>query len=143
MKKYIFIFVMILLEAGLFNFAGLAHPGTGIIVDKYGNVYFIYTGVGVAKISPGGKLTYIYKEATGGHWMCLDEHGIFAQTQPKYFKRITPVGIKPAIIYASGGSPVVVNRDGNFYYCGGQNGDMNPGAKTLVRGNTGETTNTF
>jgi hypothetical protein len=138
MKKYIFIFVMILLQAGLFNFAGLAHPGTGIIVDKYGNVYFIYTGVGVAKIAPGGKLTYIYKEATGGHWMCLDERGIFSQTQPKYFKRITPAGIKPAIIYAGGGSPIIVNGDGNFYYCGGQNGDMNPGAKTIVRETPGK-----
>ena len=85
MKKLIFIFVMILLQAALFNFSGLAHPGTGIIVDKYGNVYFIYTGVGVAKIAPGGKLTYIYKEATGGHWMCLDERGVFSQIQPKYF----------------------------------------------------------
>ena len=64
MKKYILIFAMILLQAGLFGFTALAHPGTGIIVDKYGNVYFIYTGVGVAKISPGGKLTYIYKATT-------------------------------------------------------------------------------
>ena len=28
---------------------------------------------------------------------------------------------------------MVVNKDGNFYYCGGPNGNMNPGALTLVR----------
>jgi hypothetical protein len=39
------------------GFNASAHPGTGIVVDKYGNVYFIYTGVGVAKISVDGKLT--------------------------------------------------------------------------------------
>ena len=137
MKKYILIFA-ILLQVGLFDFTGLAHPGTGIIVDKYGNVYFTYTGVGVAMISPGGKLTYIYRATTGGHWMCLDEQGIYSQTQPKYFERITPAGMKPAIIYANGGSPVVVNRDGNFYYCGGQKGDVHPGAKTLVRETPGK-----
>jgi hypothetical protein len=138
MKKYVLIFVIILLHVGLFGFTALAHPGTGIIVDKYWNVYFIYTGVGIAKVSPEGKLTYIYKATSGGHWMCLDEQGIFSQTQPKYFERITPDGMKPAIIYAGGGSPIVVNRDGNFYYCGGQKGDLHPGAKTLVRETPGK-----
>jgi hypothetical protein len=55
--------------------------------------------LGVVKISTGGKLTYIHK-AIGGHWMCLDEQGIFSGIQPKYFQRITPDGQIPAIIYA-------------------------------------------
>jgi hypothetical protein len=131
MKKAKLIFIVILLLIGFFQIA-LAHPGSGIVVDKYGNVYFIHSKIGVVKISVDGKLTYIHK-ATDGHWMCLDEQGIFSRTQPKYFERITPDGIVPAIIYAGGGSPIIMNKDGNFYYCGGQNGDLHPGAKTLVR----------
>jgi hypothetical protein len=132
MKKFMIIFAMVLLQFVLSAHATFAHPGTGIIVDRYGNIYFIYSGMGVVKISTDGKLSYIHK-ATDGHWMCLDEHGFFSQTQPKYFERITPDGTKPVIIYAGGGSPIVVNKDGNFYYCGGPNGNMNPGALTLVR----------
>jgi hypothetical protein len=90
--------------------SALAHPASGIIVDKYGNVYFIYSRVGVVKISVDGKLTYIHK-IKDGHWMCLDENGYFSHAQPKYFKRITPNGVKPAIIYPGGGSPIVVSRD--------------------------------
>jgi hypothetical protein len=130
MKKVTLILVMIL-QIGFF-YSALAHPGSGIVVDKYGNVYFIHSGIGVVKISTDGKLTYMHK-ATDGHWMCLDERGIFSKAQPKYFERITADGVNPAIIYAGGGSPIAMGRDGNFYYCGGQKGDMHPGAKTLVR----------
>jgi hypothetical protein len=137
MRKYLLIFAMVLLQLGFFGFTGLAHPGTGIVVDKYGNLYFIYTGVGVAKISFDGKLSYIYK-ATDGHWMCLDEPGSFSNTQPEYFKRITPDGTKPSIIYAGGGSPIMVNKDGNFYYGGMQNNDLKRGSKTIVRETPGK-----
>jgi hypothetical protein len=75
---------------------------------------------------------FIFIKQRIGHWMGLDQEGIFSQAQPKYFERITPYGVKPAIIYAGGGSPIVVNRDGNFYYCGSQNGDMHSGAKTTL-----------
>jgi DNA-binding beta-propeller fold protein YncE len=124
--------VLLLLLAGLSSVASYGHPGSGIFVDKNGNVYFINTHVGIAKITPDGKLTYIQK-VTDGHWMCLDEKGIFSKLQPHYFKRITPDGTIPAIIFAGGGSPIIINKDGNFYYCGGQKGDLHPGAKTLVR----------
>ena len=131
MKKVKLILITILLQVGLF-YTATAHPASGIVVDKNGNVYFIYSKKGVVKIAVDGKLSYIHK-GTDGHWMCLDEQGFFSQTQPKYFERITPDKVKPAIIYAGGGSPIVVGKDGNMYYCGGENGNMNPGAKTLVR----------
>jgi hypothetical protein len=132
MKKYILILVIVALQVGVFEINGFSHPASGIAADKYGNIYFIHSRVGVVKISVDGKLTYIRK-TTDGHWLCLDEQGIFSQTQPTFFERITPDGIKPAIIYAGGGSPIAINKDGNFYYCGGQKGDLQPGAKTLVR----------
>ena len=131
MKKVILFFSILFLQIGIFQSAS-AHPGSGIVVDKYGNVYFIYSGNSVVKISTDGKLSYVYK-ATDGHWMCLDEQGFFSRSQLKYFKRITADGIKPAIIFAGGGSPIAVNIDGNFYYCGGPNGNLNPGALTLVQ----------
>jgi hypothetical protein len=109
-----------------------SHPGTGIIIDKSGNIYFIHTGVGIAKYSENGGLTYIYK-SVDGHWMCLDEDGFFSKVQPVHFQRITGYGVKPTIIYAGGGSPIVIGNDGNLFYCGSENGNFNPGAKTLVR----------
>jgi hypothetical protein len=128
MKNLILISIMFLLRIG----AAFSHPGTGIVIDKYGNIYFIHTGVGIAKFSNKGILTYVHK-SNDGHWMCLDERGIFSRTQPGYFERITKDGELPVIIYAGGGSPIAIGNDGNFYYCGGDNGDLNPGAKTLVR----------
>ena len=132
MKKFVLVFVMVSLQIGLFFYAASGHPGSGIVVDNFGNVYFTYSGVGVVKISVDGKLSYAH-HAKDGHWLSLDERGLFSQTQPRYFERITPSGMKPALIYAGGGSPIVVASNGYFYYCGGENGDMHPGAKTLIR----------
>jgi len=95
--------------------ASIAHPASAIAVDDKGTVYFVYTGKGVMKIGTDGKVTTAF-ESKGGHWMCLDRDGAFAGTQPKYFRRITPAGVKPAILFADGGAPLVVNKDGNLYY---------------------------
>ncbi|MFI5153104.1 MAG: hypothetical protein ACHQET_07190 [Chitinophagales bacterium] len=135
MKKFILVFVMVLLQIGFFFCSASGHPGSGIVVDNYGNIYFTYSRVGVVRISVDGKLSYAHK-ATDGHWLCLDVQGFFSKTQPKFFERITPSGAKPALIYAGGGSPIVVNKDGNFYYCGGESGDKHPGAKSLIRETT-------
>jgi len=132
MRKTLFMAALVLFALGLFASMAFAHPGSGIIVDKSGNVYFVRTFVGVAKISADGKLTDFY-HAADGHWMCLDEQGIFSRAEPKYFQRITDDGARPAIIFAGGGSPITLGGDGNFYYCGTQNGDFHPGAMTIVR----------
>lgn len=92
-----------------------AHPSSGIVVTDKGEVYFVHSGVGVARIEPDGKLTYV-KRSTGGHWLCLDREGVFARTQPRFFERITPDGEKPAIIFADGGAPLAVLRDRQLYY---------------------------
>ena len=54
-----------------------AHPGSGIVVDKFGQVYFTDTGKGVWKIDKQGKLTYM--PAQKFHWMTIDAIGNFAQ----------------------------------------------------------------
>lgn len=103
-----------------------AHPSSGLVVMDKGEVYFVHSGVGVARIEPDGKLTYV-KRSTGGHWLCLDREGTFAQTQPKFFERITPEGEKPAIIFADGGAPLAVLRDGQLYYASNwEGGDKHP-----------------
>jgi hypothetical protein len=91
-------------------------------------VFLIHTGGGVCKIDAEGKLTYIYKVYGGGHFLALDTEEIFSTQFPQLFKKITPEGVKPALLYASGGAPFVVNRDGNLYYGSGY-----PGGGALAR----------
>src|SRR6185369_18010545 len=83
-----------------------AHPASGIVVNGKGEVFFIHTGHGVGTIDAEGKLTYIHKVKGGGHWLALDREGKFPTNAfPQLFERITPSGIKPALLYASGGAP--------------------------------------
>jgi hypothetical protein len=120
---------------GLSVAGAFAHPASGIVVSPKGEVFFIHTGEGACKIKAQGKLTYIHKD-TGGHWMALDTAGTFASAADnRLFKRIASAGDRPLILYASGGAPLVVNRDGNLYYGSGFPGgdDTTPGGYTLTR----------
>src|SRR5262249_37185983 len=131
MKPRLFSNLAIAVQFSLATFTVLAHPGSGIVVDAGGNVYFAYFEHGVGKLDPQGKLTYVGK-THGGHWMCLDVDGSFSRTQPRHFERITPDGVKPALIYADGGSPITVLRDGNLYYVSNDE-TMNPGGMQVTR----------
>jgi hypothetical protein len=104
-------------------------------VDAQGNVYFTYIEHGVGRIEPQGKLTYV-GHTRGGHWMCLDPEGSFSHTQPKHFERITPGGLKPALIYADGGSPIALLRDANLYYVSNDE-RMTPGGLQVTRQSPG------
>lgn len=138
MKKITSIIVAALVLLSLFGSA-VAHPGSGIVVDAGGNLYFTHTERGVGKLDPHGKLTYIH-ESRGGHWMCLDAEGSFAQSQPKYFERITARDAKSALIFADGGSPIAVLPDGNLYYVSSDE-KKTPGGLQVTRMLThGETT---
>src|SRR5262249_38633038 len=95
-----------------------AHPASGIVANEKGEVFFIYTGRGVCKLDAAGKLTYIHND-TGGHWLALDAEARFSTQFPRLFRRITADGVKPALLFASGGGPLVVNPDGNLYYGSG------------------------
>jgi hypothetical protein len=105
------------------------------VVNTKGEVYFVHTGVGVGRIDVKDKLSYIYKVAGGGHFLALDTGGIFSTQYPRLFETITPADTKPALLYASGGAPFVVNRDGNLYYGSGfpEGDDLTPGGLTLTR----------
>src|SRR5437867_11108461 len=93
-----------------------AHPGSGIVVDKEGNIYFTDTGMGVWKIDKEGKLTFM--PASKFHWIALDEVGYFAESQKNFgesFERVTPQSSKPVLIMCAH-FPLTFNRDGNIYY---------------------------
>jgi hypothetical protein len=104
-------------------------------VNTRGEVYFIHTGKGVGKIDAAGKLTYIHKVKGGGHFLAWDAQGKFSTQFPRLFERLTPEGDKPTLLYASGGAPLVVHRDGNLYYGSGfpDGDDKAPGGHTLTR----------
>ncbi len=115
--------------------AGFAHPASGIVADAEGQVFFVHTGRGACKIESDGKLTYIHTD-TGGHWMALDPERKFASAAPnRLFEKVTHSGVKPLLLYASGGAPLVLNRDGNLYYGSGfpEGEDTAPGGYTLTR----------
>ena len=104
------------------------HPGSGIVVDKHGQVYFTDTGKGVWKIDANGKLTYL--PASKFHWMTIDVIGYFAKS-PKnfgeYFERVTSQSNKRALIMCSD-FPLVVGKDGNIYYA-----DTRPSSTKIIR----------
>ena len=67
--------------------------------------------------------------------MALDTEGKFSSAvDNRLFERITPSGVKPILLYASGGAPLVVNQDGNLYYGSGFPGgdEMAPGGFTVT-----------
>src|SRR3981081_2161894 len=61
---------LVLAAVVLFPTSIMAHPGSGIVVDKHGEVYFIDTGAGVWKIDLQGKLTRL--PGPRFHWMAID-----------------------------------------------------------------------
>lgn len=120
---------------GLFSANAFAHPAAGIVVTEKGEVFFIHTGQGVCKIDSDGKLTYIHKVNGGGHFLALDQSGEYSTQLPRLFEKLVIEGTKPTLLYASGGAPFVVSRDGNLYYGSGypEGEDMTPGFLTLTR----------
>jgi len=127
-----------LVVALLALFAGWAsaHPSSGIVVDAKGNVFVADINTGLWKIDAEGRLTHIRKEA--GHWLVLDAEGSFARVDftksdhwPRWFKRRTPDGARPALI-TDGGSPLVVHQDGNLYYVSSGE-QLNPGGHEVIR----------
>jgi hypothetical protein len=136
MRRSLVIGILAVLDVcGLFSAGAFAHPASGIVVNEKGEVFFIHSRRGVCKIDTDGKLTFIHKD-TGGHFMALDKEGRFASTADnRLFVKIRHFGAKPFLLFASGGAPFVVNRDGNLYYGSGYPGgaDTAPAGHTLTR----------
>jgi hypothetical protein len=94
----------------------LAHPGSGIVVDAQGNVYFTDTGAGIWKIDAQRRLSQVPGSAF--HWMAIDERGGFADVSENFgewFERASTRGSKPTLILCSD-YPCAVGPDGNLYF---------------------------
>lgn len=92
-----------------------AHPGSGIVVDRQGQVYFIDTGAGVWKIDLQGRL--VRHRGQAYHWMAIDHRGVLTgRDMPRDSGGELPVvGPDPTLILSSD-FPVAVGRDGTFFY---------------------------
>jgi hypothetical protein len=135
MRKRLFQFATVLaisFAAGILH----GHPSSGIVVNQQGEIFIADLSRGLLKIDAQGQATTVHKE--GGHWLALDSTGSFSRVDfekskhwPRWFKRRTPEGVRPALI-TDGGSPLVVGRDGNLYYvC--DDGRMIPGGLQIAR----------
>jgi sugar lactone lactonase YvrE len=126
-----------LLSCILIATIAIAHPGSGIVVDEHGQVYFTDTGKGVWKIDNNGKLTFL--PASKFHWMSIDAAGHFAGSSKnfgEYFERVTTQNNKPTLIMCSD-FPLVIGNDGNIYYANTRHGSgkiirRSPGGKESV-----------
>jgi hypothetical protein len=103
------------LMVGLLPAPLVAHPGSGIVVDRLGQVYFVDTGSGLWKVDTRGVLVRI--AAPRFHWLTLDADDRFtsARLPSGSTGDITRVGAAPTLLLASD-YPITIARDGNLYY---------------------------
>jgi hypothetical protein len=124
----------------LFPASIMAHPGSGIVVDRHGVVYFLDTGAGVWKIDLQGKLTRL--PGPRFHWMAIDYDDCFSTVTLPAGARgdITRVGATPTLLVASD-FPIAVGSNGNLYYpsytssSGLQLMELTPAGRTSVLAN--------
>ncbi len=103
------------LLAALATTTAWAHPGSGIVADAQGNVYFVDTGIGVWKIDPQGRVAR--HPGPAYHFLAIDRLGRLTQRDlpGTADEDLKLVGEKPALIVASS-YPPTVGPAGDFYY---------------------------
>jgi sugar lactone lactonase YvrE len=120
----------------LLSVSTLAHPGSGIAVDRNGQVFFLDTGSGLWKIGSRGELTHISQQRF--HWLAVDPDDRFANstlpTDPGRDWVLTKAATNPTVIISSD-FPLVFGRDGNLYYPARRTGGSQI-VRTSAAGNT-------
>jgi sugar lactone lactonase YvrE len=103
----------------------LSHTGSGIAVDRDGQVYFLDTGSGLWKIDTQGGLTHL--SGLKNHWLALDASDGFANarlpTDPDLDWVITRVGANPTLLISTD-FPIAIGEEGNLYYPSGRPGGL-------------------
>lgn len=114
---------VILAAACLLSTPILAHTGSGIAVDRFGQVYFVDTGSGLCKIDAQGKLARI--SGTMFHWLAIDPNNRFGSSQlpSGALGDILRVGANPTLLLSSD-YPIAIGQDGNLYYPSGAPGGL-------------------
>ena len=95
----------------------LAHPGSGIFVDRQGQIFFIDTGSGLWKMDTKGGLSHL--SPLRNHWVAMDPNDRFKQANlPTDSARdwvITAAGGNPTILISTD-FPLVIGEDGKLSY---------------------------
>jgi sugar lactone lactonase YvrE len=127
MKTNLGFILVVWVQFGLFNFTTSAHPGSGIVVDAQGRIYFNEAGDPAERL-PGtiwqidtqGKLTRLH--VGGGHYLALDTKRGFTQSDLSawFGERTTPwlqrADTPDAALIQADGQPLAAHRDGSLYY---------------------------
>ncbi|HEV8151247.1 MAG TPA: SMP-30/gluconolactonase/LRE family protein [Gemmatimonadales bacterium] len=107
--------ILALAGACLLPRPALAHPGSGIVVDRLGQVYFVDMVSGIWKLEAHGALSHLPGPAF--HWMTLDATGRFAgvalPSGPGW--EFALIGSNPTLLLASD-FPLALGRDGKLYF---------------------------
>ena len=110
------LFGLALVATCLFPRPAAAHPGSGIVVDRLGQIYFTDTGGGVWKIDVRGKLTLVNPDLRL-HWMTIDVEDRFKDVRfpsgPGW--EIDRLGWNPTLILASD-FPLAMGQNGKLFY---------------------------
>lgn len=127
MKNYSSVLLAVLAYCAFTTFTASAHPGSGIVVDAQGRVYFNEAGDpderlpgSIWQIDPQGKLTRL-KEG-GAHYLTLDTKRRFAQSNLAHWfgDRVTPwlqrADTPDEALIQADGQPLAAHRDGSLYY---------------------------
>ena len=93
----------------------VAHPGTGIVVDGQGNVYFVDMVNGVWRVDASGRLTHLPGPAF--HWLAFDEQQkLRGVTLPSGASGdIVRLASVPSLLLSSD-VPIATSADGSLYY---------------------------
>jgi DNA-binding beta-propeller fold protein YncE len=102
---------------GLLSPTLFAHTGSGIAVDRLGQVYFLDTGSGLWKIDKQGTLSQL--SGLKNHWLALDPNDGFASGRlpidPDSDWVITRIGANPSVLISTD-FPIAIGEEGNLYY---------------------------
>src|SRR5215510_6362716 len=140
--------IVLILVVACISTSVTAHPGSGIAVDRLGQIYFLDTGSGLWKIDKEGTVTHLSK--TLFHWLALDENNVFATGRLPSSAgtgldwEILKVSANPTLLIASDW-PIALGQDGSLYYPSGRAGNLRimrslPSGMTSVLATLPETT---
>ena len=107
--------IIALAAASLVPTPAAAHPGSGIVVDRQGQVYFVDMVNGIWKLGANGGLTHLPGQAF--HWMALDAGGGFAagRLPTGTGGDFTRIGSNPTLLLASD-FPIAINSVGELWF---------------------------